>query len=110
MPLFLNLKLLNLSNVYALNVLLFMFKYHRGLLPSVFGNMFNTNASVHEHFTRQSNLFHSNSWRLEIVRRSVRVQGVRYWNLMFGKIDIDCSPVTYKFHLKRFLLVNTLEI
>ena len=90
-PLFNELKLLNLCNVYALNVLLFMFKHHHRLLPYVFTNMFSTNDTVHEHITRQSSLYHSQTWRLEIMKRSIRIQGVRYWNFMFDKINYDCS-------------------
>ena len=80
-PLFDQLKLLTLKNVYILNVLIFMQKYHQGVLPNVFeNNMFILNASLHLYNTRQSELYHSPSGRLEIVRRSIRVQGVLLWN------------------------------
>ena len=109
-PLFKDLKLLNLANVYALNVLLFMFKHYHGLLPDVFGNMFCINATIHDHFTRQFCLYHTSYWRLEIVRRSIRIQGVRYWNFMYDNIVYECSQATYKINMKRFLIGNTLQI
>ena len=84
-PLFFNLNLLPLAKIYIMNVQLFMFKYYHGLIPDVFGNMFITNAFVHDHFTRQHIKYHSPSWRLEIVRSSIRVQGVHYWNIMLTK-------------------------
>ena len=109
-PIFKELKLMNLSNVYVMNVLMFMYKYKHGFLPVVFGDMFISNSSIHGHYTRQSNNFHSPYWRLEIVRRSIRVQGVLYWNFMLNNIDYRCSLVTYKYHLKRYLLDNRLDL
>ena len=67
-----------------------MFKFHHKLLPCVFD--------------------HTPTGRLESVRRGIRVQGVYYWNIMFDKVDYNCSLVTYKFYVKRFLLENTLCI
>ena len=109
-PLFKELKLLKLQNIYILNVMIFMYKCHHKLLPDVFGSMFISNNSIHDHYTRQWNLFHSPAWRLEIVRRSIRVQGVFFWNLLAKeKINCDCSPASYKCQMKRFLLNYTLE-
>ena len=109
-PLFNGLKLLNLEKIYVLNVLVFMHKYHHRKLPDVFGNMFIRNSSIHAHFTRQCDLFHSPKWRLEIVRRSIRVQGVILCNLLSDKIDYVCSPASYKCQMKKFLLYNKLEV
>ena len=89
---------------------MFMFEYYHGLLPKVFENMFTSNTSVHEHYTRQQVKYHSPIWRLEIVRRGIRIQGARFWNYMLDKINYMCSPLTYKFHLKRFLLNNGIDL
>ena len=68
------------------------------------------NHSIHAYDTRQSDWAHAPAWRLEVVRRSIRVQGVIYWNFMSNKMDYDCSPVAYKCQMKRFLLYNNLDI
>ena len=109
-PLFCELNLLPLCKIYIMNVQMFMFKYYHGLLPKVFENMFTSNTSVHEHYTRQQVKYHSPLWRLEIVRRGIRIQGARFWNYMLDKINYMCSPLTYKFHLKRFLLNNGIDL
>ena len=109
-PIFKELKLLNLEKIYSLNVTMFMFKHFHGLLPDVFGNMFIYNHSIHAYDTRQSDWAHAPAWRLEVVRRSIRVQGVTHWNCMSKKNNYDCSLVAYKCQLKRFLLNNILEI
>ena len=103
-PLFHRLKLLNLKNIYTMNVMLFMFKCYHGMLPPVFDGMFILNSSVHVYHTRQSNLYHSPKWRLEVVRRSVRVQGVAIWNMFASKISHECSIATFKHHVKYALL------
>ena len=110
-PLFKELKILDLSHVYSLNVMMFMFKFNHGLLPDVFGNMFMLSSAInHERFSRHANLLYSQYYRLDIVKQGIRIQGERHWNYMLDKIDIICSPATYKFHLKRFLLNATEDL
>ena len=102
-PLFQKLNILNLDNIYTLNVMLFMFKYFHCMIP-IFEEMFLTNQEIHGHFTRQSNYYHSPSWHLEIKRRSIRVQGVRLWNSLANKINHNCSIQTFKYHIKKYLI------
>ena len=90
--------------------MIFMQKFPHGLLPDVFGNMFVRNVDIHGYYTRQSNKLHSPPRRLEIVRRSIRVQGTQFWNMMMDIIDHECSPASYKCQMKRHLLGNKLEI
>ena len=90
--------------------MMFMFKFYHGLLPDVFGRMFITNNEVHGHFTRQSSAYHSASFRLEIVRRSIRIQGIRLWNLLSNQVSYDCLPDTYKYHMKKYLINVDFEI
>ena len=109
-PLFEELKILKLSNVYILNTMIFMQKKFLGILPDVMGDAFIFNSLVHDHDTRQSTQFHSPAWRLETSRRSIRVQGVKYWNFLLDKVSPLCSPNSYKFQMKRFLLSNKIHM
>ena len=108
-PIFRRLNILNISNIYVLNVMMFMLKYKRRLLPNVFEGMFVVNNEIHGHYTRQATKFHSATGRLEIVRRSIRVQGVCIWNLLSNRINSDCSPVTFKFRIKKCLISTDFE-
>ena len=45
-PLFNNLRILTLSDLFSYNIGLFMYKYHHGWLPSVL-DMFSKNSDVH---------------------------------------------------------------
>ena len=105
-PLFKKLYLLNLKNIYVLNVMLFMYRFKKGSLPSLFDTMFVLNTEIHGHFTRQYNCYHSPVWRLEVRRRTISVQGPYFWNLIRKKIDCNCSISTFKFRIKSFLINN----
>ena len=45
-PLFQNLKIMNLYNIYIYNILLIMFKHHHGKLPTIFDSFFTRGALV----------------------------------------------------------------
>ena len=81
-----------------------MYKVHFFQIPDIFRNMFIRNHDVHGYFTRQSDNYHMPTWHLEMVRRSVRNQGVLYWNKIQGKIDCYCEFVTFKYHVKKYLV------
>ena len=103
-PLFNKLKLLNFSKIYQINVLIFMFKLHYGMLPPVFNEMFALNNTVHSHYTRQAQLYHFPKWKLEVVRRSIRIQGVYVWNSISVQIKHDCSLACFKHHAKYYFM------
>ena len=52
-PLFIQLKLLMVQDIYKLNVLKFFYKYQNDTLPNFFNEMFDPVYPKHEHFTRQ---------------------------------------------------------
>ena len=89
-----------------LNVMLFMYKFKKGILPSSFDTMFVLNTEIHGHFTRQYNCYHSPVWRLEVRRRTISVQGPYFWNLIRKRIDCNCSISTFKLRMKAFLINN----
>ena len=109
-PLFKKLKLLKLSDIYILNIMLFMFKFRHSLLPQVFDGMFVLNRDVHNYFTRQFDMYHYLTWRLQMRKKSIRIQGPIIWNQLVLHFDYNCTIVTFKFHVKNYLLVNDIEI
>ena len=60
MPLFKNLGILNVKQLFSYNVGLFMYKYSHHWLSSIF-NMFTKNSDIHQYYTRQSELLHIRS-------------------------------------------------
>lgn len=53
-PLFVKLKVFNVHNIYLYKVMLFMFKFMRGLMPGTVDDLFSRNSDVHGYSTRQS--------------------------------------------------------
>ena len=68
-PLFRKLKLLKLSDIYLLNIMIFIFKFKHSLLPVVFNDMFVLNRDIHHHFTRQSDMYHCPPWKIKMKMR-----------------------------------------
>ena len=105
-PLFKELKLLNLKELYVYCVQLFMFKYNGDLLPIVFENLFMRNILVHDHNTRQQNHLHVPLTRTTVVAKTVRVTGVKLYNYFHDKIQVGTTYDIYKGNLRKFIQLN----
>ena len=109
-PLFKKLKILNLSKLFIYCTQLFMFKYHHGLVPEIFQNFFVHNNTIHSYMTRQSNHMHSFGAHSAQMHRRLRMIGVNFYNYFYGKLNMDCLFVTYKYHLKKYLIDNDVSL
>ena len=88
---------------------MFMYKVRFRVFPDIFGEMFVRNYDIHGYNTRQSDAYHVPIWRLEMVRRSIRIQGVHYGNQILDKINCYVTFVTFRYYVKNFLITNELE-
>ena len=95
-----------MKKLYVYSVQLFLFKYHHKSLPVVFSNFYTENTDIHTHFTRQQTLFHVPLFRTFQISRSIRRSGVSIYNYFIQHSNLNCSFITYKYHLKAFLLQN----
>ena len=107
LPLFQNLNLLNIKEIYIYCVQLLMYKYHHDHLPPIFSDFYVQNNLVHKYHTRQENLLHVPLIRTAPLSKSVRVTGVSLYNHFRNLICLRVSYVTYKYNLKRHILDNT---
>lgn len=80
-----------------------MFKVWHGLTPHVFSSLFVRNQSIHGHNTRQYQQFRVSKFRTEYTKRSYSCKGVRIWNMISKYVSIDCSFLSLKLALKKFL-------
>ena len=94
-PLFLKLKIIPLYDLVRLNTSLFMFKYHKNLLPCIFSRMFQTNSSIHNYSTRQCQNLHHPLYRSTSLYNSLSAVGVREWNSLSH--DLRSSSTVTKF-------------
>ena len=109
-PLFKEMKLFKLSQLYTYAICLFMFKYHHSLLPPVFTDMFVYNSSIHGYLTRRDYLLHVPLSKSVVLSRSIRIKGVNIWNALYKGVNIECSLVCFKHKLKDFILSDHTNI
>ena len=94
--LFKALKILSIYQMYVFFVILlvYVYKFKRKYLPSIFNEMFNYNEILPYNF-RQSQEFHISFYRLT-CRNSFCYTAVKLWNFVNQKIDRNCCIFCYK--------------
>ena len=109
-PIFFKLNILNIYKVYALKIIMLMYKYEHRLLPSSVQDMFVTNNFIHQHFTRQSHKIHVPKGRTNLIKRSFRHYSVVLWNCISDILDYNCTISSFKYRLKKYLLISDVPI
>jgi hypothetical protein len=109
-PIFSQLSILPLSKVYQMNVILFMYKFSNDLLPNIFTAMFHWNKDVHQYNTRQARKLHVIKCKTSSLIKSLSYKGILMWNYITDKINPNCSIVTFKWHLKTYLLHSSITL
>ena len=95
-PLFVKCNILPLTELIKLNTCIFMFNYHKGILPESFAHMFKTNSAIHSYPTRQSKDLHIPFSRLSFVCHSTRFVGVNEWNSLNQDIKSSTTLTRFK--------------
>ena len=104
--LFANLKIIDVFNIYSLQVSSFMYLYHNGALPLSFTQIFQTGSLTHQHSTRYSHLYRPHTCRTNIKQFSILFQGPRIWNSLPNNIKAAPSFNAFKRLIKPFLRVR----
>ena len=102
-PLFNELKVLTVNQIYEYYLGVFMFKLYHEKLPPLF-SMFDRTSDIHNYTTRQHDTFYINHVIKVRSQRTVRITGSKLWNIVIREINTNCRIGTYKAHLKKFLL------
>ena len=103
-PLFKNLRILNLKDIYKLQIGKFMYQCKSGLLPDSFNDMFLVTRQVHSYGTRSSELFYLPQCRTNISKFSISFQGPNFYNSLSPEIRNATSTASFCSKLKAFLL------
>lgn len=101
-PLFSELKILKLEEIFKYNIALFMYKFYHGLLPPLF-DMFKFTSEIHGRDTRQSSLLYLPLCRTNRRKMTIVYTGTKIWNDIFLNMDIYCAIGTFKKRLKSFI-------
>jgi hypothetical protein len=103
-PLFQELKMLTLPQIYLNSILLFVFKFLKGLLPAIFDDFYYRNRHVTERATRQDDLLYVPICNTNLFQNTIRIKGVREWNIKEHLLYENCSHHTFKRKLKETFL------
>ena len=72
----------------------------------LFNDIFVKNYTIHEYSTRQYNLLHVPKVNLNAFKKTIRYMGVFLWNSVSKVSNINCSVVSFKQTIKKYLLTN----
>ena len=89
-PLFARLRLLRVSDIYKLQVVLFIFKFKYSLLPASCMNYLFVNSAP-AYATRRNTYLVELSFRTNIRERSISVSGPRIWNRLSPDLQDSLS-------------------
>ena len=95
--------ILHLPEIYKLTLSIFMFKFHKSLLPATFDNLFSQNRNFHSYPTRNSHLLRAPKVKTRLAENFVTKQGVLIWNEITTKFEVNTSLNIFKNNLKRYL-------
>ena len=103
-PLFKDLKILKIDDINSYLITIMMFKFYNKELPTVIQDMFKSNSSVHDHFTRQYNDLHPPLAMRNYTQMSFRYMGVKIWNNRPSLLSCNCTINTFKNNLKKIII------
>ena len=83
-----------------------MYKFHKGLLPDIFDEIFTPNKYIHTHFTRQSELLHVPINKSILVNQSLRYKGVEIWNKIKPVLPEESTYTKFKSVLYEYLAIQ----
>ena len=80
---FKKLQILRLPDIHSLSVLIFMFKFKKGLLPPTFNHFYSVNQQFHRYPTRGAKLLRTPLVRTRMDNMFIRKTGVSLWNKFY---------------------------
>ena len=111
LPIFKDLKLRKLSEIFELRLLTFVYDSVNKISPCCFHDFFLFSSSVHQYSTRQAsqgNLYLSRMNSLQYGLKSIRYLGAKLWNALPVEFRNAPSKISFKKQLKIYLL-NTVN-
>ena len=107
-PLFNNLKLLEVHEIYNYNCAKFMYQCYKNKNKSLknFKDKLNTNGSFHDHNTRIKDLLRKPKGRLKLFDNTVLERGIEIWNSLHDSIKKAATFLSFKNQLKSYMLNN----
>ena len=111
-PLFSDLKILKLCDLFKLKLLSFVYDCVNKISPPCFHSFFDLVQSVHQHGTRKAtnnDIFLTQKNTTQYGLRSVRYFGAKCWNDIPMDIKKSPSAISFRRKLKAFLFENNYQ-
>ena len=112
-PIFSDLKILKLYDLFHLKLLLFVYESVNRMSPSVFHNFFEILSDVHQHDTRQArkgDIFMTRHNTLQYGERSIRYTGAKSWNNIPFNIKQSPSVTSFRRQVKLHLFSTNYQV
>ena len=93
-PLFIKHNVLNVFDIFKLELGVFMYKHQTKLLPQMFSNYFLKHNQVHNYPTRNSQDYSIHKTKKMFSDRAIRTVGPALWNSLDKKIK-DCKNIKH---------------
>ena len=103
-PLFTQLKILNVFDLYKLRLAIFMFSCQRQILPLSLTRYVSINSSIHSHCTRSNADFHIPYARTSVSQKTIYYAGPKLWNALPPYLKSAPSLNVFKRQYKERLL------
>ena len=109
-PLFSNLKILKIQDIFKLETLKFAFDFINSNLPEALHCLFTKSLSVHPHNTRATsnhNLYTPSYNTMFYGKLSLRFQAVSLWNNLCNQLSLDIdhlSRVSFSDKIKKYFI------
>jgi hypothetical protein len=103
-PLFFELKILPIYDLYKYTLATYMYKILNNLIPVLSHQTFARNVRTHSHNTRQKSNICPPFCRTSLRQGTICFQGPKLWNLLPDAMKSAPSVHVFKRHLKKFLL------
>jgi hypothetical protein len=105
-PLFKNLNILKLEDIYKLKVANYMYAFNKQILPSPLMNIILFNSNMHEHNTRNKENPHINARRTIITSNSLRHKGPEIWYQISEIVKSKKTIESFIKNLKKHMITN----
>ena len=112
-PIFSDLKILKLYDLFHLKLFLFVYESVNRISPSVFHNFFEILSDVHQHDTRQArkgDIFMTRHNTLQYGERSIRYTGAKSWNNIPFNIKQSPSVTSFRRQVKLHLFSTNYQV
>ena len=105
-PLFAKYNVLTVDDMYLLELGVFMFKYSKSELPTVFNDYFTKRSDIHRYQTRHLNDLNLTHNKKTFSDHSIRTSGPILWNSLDKTIKTSKSIKQFRIQLKQKLISN----